>query len=135
MDPQRLDLWDTAGSPDRLLDFGYARRDERGTDTVRGVVYEKALTSDESQLKLSVQVHFELAISDDVGYDYPELCSYSFTGVYLEVSDRQMEQWDDRYFNEETEHPVRAGTLKLDIDSLGEVERLVTLLKPGICRS
>jgi hypothetical protein len=42
-----------------------------------------------------------------------------------------MEPEDNRYFDEESEHPISVGTLKLDIDSLGEVERLVALLKPG----
>ena len=132
MTPRRLDLRDVAENPDRLLDAGYIRRDETTTDTLRAVVYEKAICSDESQLKLLVQIHFELAISDDVGYDYPDLCSYSFNGVYLEALDRQMEPEDNRYFDEESEHPISVGALKLDIDSLGEVERLVALLKPGI---
>ena len=114
MTPRRLDLRDVAENPDRLLDAGYIRRDETTTDTLRAVVYEKAICSDESQLKLLVQIHF------------------SFNGVYLEALDRQMEPEDNRYFDEESEHPISVGALKLDIDSLGEVERLVALLKPGI---
>src|SRR4051794_15679595 len=125
MTPRRLDLRDVADSPDRLLDAGYTRRDETTTDTVRAVVYEKAISSNESQLKLLVQIHFELAISDDVGYGYADNRSYSFNGVYLEAVDRQMEPEDNRYFDEESEHPIRVGALKLDMDSLADVERLV----------
>jgi len=132
MTPQRRDLRDVAERPDRLIDAGYTRRDEATTDTVGAVVYEKVISSDESQLKVLVQIHFQLAISDDVGYEYDELCSYSFNGVFLEVQDRQMESEDNRYFDEESEHPVKAGTLRLDIDSLCDVELLVALLKPRV---
>ena len=132
MSPRRLDLRDVAERPDRLLDAGYSRRDEPSTDQVRAVIYEKTISSDESQLKLLVQIHFELAISDDVGYSYTDLCSYSFNGVYLEVLDRQMEPDDNRYFDEESEHPASIGALRLEIESLGEVERLVALLEPGV---
>ena len=117
MTPRRLGLQDVAERPDRLLDAGYIRRDEATTDIVRAVAYEKVISSNESQLKLLVQIHFELAISDDVGYEYDEFCSRSFNGVYLEVQDRQMEAEDNRYFDEESEHATSVGTLKLDIES------------------
>jgi hypothetical protein len=132
MTPRRLALQDVAERPDRLLDAGYTRRDEDTTDTIRAIIYEKVISSDESQLKLLVQIHFQLAIHDDVGYEYDELCSYSFNGVYLEVRNRQMKAEDNRYFDEESEHAISVGTLKLDIESLGEVERLFALLKPGV---
>ena len=132
MSPRRLDLRDVAERPDRLLDAGYTRRDETTTNTVRAVIYEKVISSDESQLKLLVQIHFELAISDSVGYNCSDNCSYSFNGVYLGAQDRRMEVEDNRYFDEESEQPISVGTLKLDIQSLGEVERLVALLKPGV---
>ncbi len=83
MTPRRLDLRDVAEHPDQLLDVGYTRRDVATTNTERAAIYEKVISSDESQLKLLVQIHFQLVMHDDVGYDYGELCSYSFNGVYL----------------------------------------------------
>ena len=121
-----------ADRPNLLLERGYAPRDEHTTDTLRSVIFEKSISSDESQLKLLVQIHFELAISDNVGYDYEENCSYSFNGVYLEVINRQKEPEDNRYFDEESEDPISVGTLRLDVDSLGDIERLIRLLKPHV---
>ena len=72
MTPRRLDLRDVAQPPDRLLNAGYKRRDEHTTSTLRGVVDEKAISSDESYLKLLVQIQFEFAISEDVGYSYDQ---------------------------------------------------------------
>jgi hypothetical protein len=132
MSPRRVDLQEIANSPNMLLERGYVRKDEYTTDTLRSVIFEKAIASSESQLKLLVQIHFELAISDNVGYDYEQNCSYSFNRVHLEVINRQMERENNRYFDEESEDPISVGTLKLDIESLAEVERLVRLLKPHV---
>jgi hypothetical protein len=131
MGPRNVQLRDIALDPDQLLGRGYIRVDESTSDPVRRVVYQKAITSDESQLKLLVEIHFELSISDDVGYEYCELCSYSFNCVKLEVLDRQMEPLDNLCFDELTEQSIGVGTLKLGLKSLEEVERLVTLLTPA----
>jgi hypothetical protein len=114
------DMWD---DPERLLRYGYVRRDQSTTDVARSVWFEKIYDSCDSQARLILQIEFDLSISDDPFATYKENLSYSFNGVYLRVVDRQMAAFDNQTYDEETERPRSVGRRKLSITTLEDLKR------------
>jgi len=125
------DLTDFDDDPDQLERFGYSRRNDGTADVVRSVWFEKAFATDETQVQLTLQIEFELGLSDDPFVTYAQNCSYSFNGVYLRVFDRRMEPFNNLSFDEDTARPVEIDRYRLCIGSLEDCERLAQLLKPG----
>jgi hypothetical protein len=77
-----------------LLREGYTRREQRTTNSVRAVWYEKtfedsddayAIEPREGAIALMVQVEFDLSICDDPEASYEDNREYSFSAVYLWV--------------------------------------------------
>ncbi len=85
------DLREITRQPLFLEKEGFVRRDEEITDVVRWVWYEKTIDSIDSQVRLVLQVEFELSISDNPFVRTIDNFSYSFNGVYLQIIGRQME--------------------------------------------
>ena len=113
--------------PDVLLENGFIRRDEETTGSVRSVWYEKTFDPHDSQLRLTIQVEFELDIYDDDSASYTENRIYSLNDIYLLVTDRQMEREGDKhsgYYYEDTERPREIDRCRLNIKTF---EQLLTL--------
>jgi hypothetical protein len=113
--------------PDVLLEYGFIRRDEETTGSVRSVWYEKTLDPYDSQLRLTIRVEFELDIYDDYSASYTENRIYTLNGVDLVVTDRQMQREGDQhdgYYYEDTERPREIDRCRLNIDTF---EQLCTL--------
>lgn len=116
------DLRQVEREPDYLLEKGYVRQEQETTDVVRWVWYEKVLESAASQVRLVVQVEFELAIHDDWAASYEDNHQFAFNGVYLLVYDRQMDRLDSTSYDEETAHPRYVGRRELRIHTLSQLE-------------
>lgn len=122
------ELRDFESKPDSLTLYGFERREEHSTDSVRWVWYEKRIQSYESQICFVIQVEFELYISDNPTASYLDNRSYGFNGVNLGVIDRQMERWDSMSYEEDTESPRDVGSWKLSIQTLEQLESFVGML-------
>jgi hypothetical protein len=120
------DLREVTKEPEFLTRHGYIRRDEETTDSVRSVWYEKSFDSDYSQLRLIIQIEFELAIYDGHG-SYRDNLDYSFNGVYLRVYDRQMERMGNHPYDEDTENPKEIDRYKLNIHTLSSLRALAKI--------
>lgn len=117
-------LDDFSEKPDQLCQFGFSRREEDTTDSVRSVWFERTFDSIESQVRFVLQVEFELAIDDDPNVSYTENLSYSFNGVFLRVIDRQMERYNNQSFDEETERPRKVGRYELRVSTVEELNQI-----------
>lgn len=101
------DLREIAREPFFLEKAGFVRRDEETTDVVRWVWYERTIDSIESQMRLILQVEFEMSISDNPFVRTSDNFSYSFNGVYLKIIERPAETADSRSYEREEffKHP------------------------------
>jgi len=90
------DLREITRYPSFLEKAGFIEREQHTTDTVRWVWFEKTVDSVASQVRLVVQVEFELSISDDPFVRTSENFSYSFNGVYLKIIEEQTEAEDSQ---------------------------------------
>jgi hypothetical protein len=133
------DLCEISQEPTFLKRLGFKSREEDTTDTVRSVCYEKAFQSDDSQVKLKIQVEFEKTYRDDPMASYNDNVTYSYSGVYLKVIDRQMDEYDDetrgafshydyKVYNEESEKPRTVGRFPLDIQQVSQLRTLCKML-------
>jgi len=122
------DLREVQNEPEFLEKDGFIYREEESTDSVRWVWYEKAFESIESQLRFIIQVEFEMDIYDEPFASYAENRTYSFNGVYLIVVDRQMQRWDNRSYDEETEISREIDRYKVNIHTLGRLRSLCNML-------
>lgn len=122
------ELRDFERKPDSLTRYGFERREEHSTDSVRWVWYEKRIQSIDSQICLVIQVEFELYISDDPTASYIENRSYGFNGVSLKVIDLQTERRDGISYEEDTESPGEIGGWRLSIETLEQLKLFVGML-------
>lgn len=116
--------------PDELTTFGYERRDEPSTDTVRRVWFEKSFSSQESQFELILQIEFDLGISDNPHVTSAQNHSHTFNAVFLRSINRQMKRINSSIFDEETAIPLEVDRHRLAIKTLDECELLAGLLRP-----
>jgi hypothetical protein len=118
-------------NPDILLVYGFIRRDEETTSSDRSVWYEKIFDQYDSQLRLMIQIEFELDIYDDDSASYTGNRIYYLTGVYLVVTDRQMQseghKKDGDYY-EDTENPREIDRCKIKISTFHELRTLCNML-------
>ncbi len=137
------DLREITRYPSFLEKAGFVEREEHTTDDVRWVWFERTIDSIESQVRLILQVEFELSISDDPFVRTSDNFSYSFNGVYLKVIDRQMERSDSQSYDEETfmekplippldvlmeEEPREIGRFELKVSTLAQLRSLSKML-------
>ncbi len=118
-------------NPDILLVYGFIRRDEETTSSVRSVWYEKIFDQYDSQLRLMIQIEFELDIYDDDSASYTENRIYRLNGVYLVVTDRQMQREGDKkdgYYYEDTENPREIDRCRIKISTFHELRTLCNML-------
>ena len=101
------ELEDVASAPEQLRALG-CQRIEHQTQDSHTVAFRRIIDSVGSQVRLTVQIEF------DVGSDY----DCRFDGVFLEVSDHRMQRETYRH--------------RLGLTSVCEVERLLELLRPGV---
>jgi len=111
--------------PDQLLKLGFTRHEEDTADTVRSVWYRKAFDSIDSNVKIEVEVEFELSISDDPYASYTDNLDYFWNGCFIRVIDRQMDRLSNQDFDEETERPRSVGRLRLKMHTLEELKKFV----------
>ena len=118
------DLREITSYPSFLEKAGFVEKEEHTTDVVRWVWFEKTIDAVESQVRLVVQVEFELSISDAPFVRTRDNFSYYFNGVYLKVIDRQMERLD-----EETELPREIDRIKINVSTRSQLRSLCKMLK------
>jgi hypothetical protein len=107
MEKQMNDLRETTSYPSFLEKAGFVEREEHTIDFVRWVWFEKTIDSVEFQLRLVVQVEFELSISDGPSMRDADNFSYNFNGVYLQILELPVELGDNRSCDREEflKHP------------------------------
>ncbi len=133
------ELGDDFREPIFLLKMGFTCKEEDSTDARRLVWYEKTFQADDSQVKIIVQVEFEMCLRDDPSASYTNNVSYEFNKVYLKIVDRRMEEYDDetrgkfdhydyKVFKEESEKPRTIGHYPLDIQKVSQLRALCKML-------
>jgi hypothetical protein len=123
-----MDLRDSLQEPAYLYRLGFVREDESSTDFIRDVVFVRTLQSAKSQLRLSLQVRYELYISDEPRASYSDSHEYVFVGAYLAVSDRRLAIDAFGDFDEESELPREIGEWRLKCSTLSEIAAFSSIL-------
>ena len=133
------DLAEVTKEPTFLGKLGFTSREEDSTDSRRLVWWERTFQATDCQVKLIVQVVFEMSLRDDPSASYLDNVSYEFNKVYLKVVDRRMEEYDDKtrgtfghyayaLFDEESENPRTVGRYPLDIQKVSRLRALCKML-------
>lgn len=119
-----MDLSQFEDDPDRLARFGFVRREQATTDVVRLVWFEHRIGSSDSGVQLTVQVQFEVVLTDEPRPG--PSCSYSFDGVFLHVAIADVDLWA---FDDDPDSDAR---VPLQLTRLQDVQRLIQLLRPSL---
>ena len=135
------DLREIRRYPSFLEKAGFIEREERTTDVVRWVWFEKTIHSIDAGLKLILQVEFELSISDNPFVRTTDNFWYSFNGVYLKIIEGTMEQEhsespDSFVKNPRVlplsvllkQEPREIGRFELNVRTLAQLRSLSTML-------
>ena len=123
------DLREVQKYPDFLERKGFTCRKEESSDCVRSVWFEKSFDSIQSNVRFTVQVEYELFISDNPFCRTSDNFHYSFNGTYLIVIDRQMRRWDNQSYDEETECPREIDRYRLNIETMSRLRSLCEALR------
>jgi hypothetical protein len=121
------DLRKITRRPSFLEKAGFVEREEETTDAVRWVWYERPIDSIVSQVTLTLQVEFELSISDDPFVRTSDNFNYNFNGVYLKIIEGRMEKGASQSYDMETfvKHPhILPLALMMD-EEPRELDRLI----------
>lgn len=96
------DLREITREPYFLENAGFIRREEETTDVDRWVWYERTIGSIDSEVRLVVQVEFEMSVSDNPFVRTSDNFSYSFNGVYLRIVEEPIERSGTESYDAET---------------------------------